>query len=278
MKIVLAEGAGFCFGVRRAIDITYTALRSGEKEVYTFGELIHNRQFIEKMKADGIKVASSVEEIPEGAVVVIRSHGIPPQQEQELRRRFRVLDATCPYVKRSQQIAEKVVGEGTELVIFGDPRHPEIVGIQGYAKGKAIVLEREEEVLHLPLKKKRATIAQTTNDIERYKSFVGNLLEKTEEIQVYQTICPSTIVRQSSARELAKEVDAMLVVGGKHSSNTRKLYSVCRQIQPNTFHIETEKDLNLIELEKYEKIGITAGASTPDFIINRIIEVLKNKV
>ncbi len=278
MKIVLAEGAGFCFGVRRAIDITYRALRSGEKEVYTFGELIHNRQFIEKMKADGIKVASSVEEIPEGAVVVIRSHGIPPQQEQELRKKFRVLDATCPYVKRSQQIAERVVEEGTELVIFGDPRHPEIVGIQGYAKGKAIVLEKEEDVLNLPLKKKRATIAQTTNDMERYKKFVGNLLENTEELQVYQTICPSTIVRQNSARKLAREVDAMLVVGGKHSSNTRKLYSVCRKIQPNTFHIETEKDLNLIDLEKYEKIGITAGASTPDFIINRIIEVLKNKV
>lgn len=277
VKILLAQEAGFCFGVRRAIEITYRALEEGRGKVYTFGELIHNHQFIEKMKADGIKVAEKIEEIPEGATVVIRSHGIAPEMERKLRERFRVVDATCPYVKKSQQIASQIVSSGTELVIFGDSNHPEIRGIQGYAEGKAVVVKDEEEAKKLPKKAVRAVIAQTTNIIESYKKVVGELLERSELLQVFQTICPSTLMKQRSARELALKVDLMLVIGGKHSSNTKKLYKTCLEVQPNTYHIESEEDLNLIDLEKYEKIGITAGASTPDFVIEKIIEIIKRK-
>jgi len=274
MEIIFAKEMGFCFGVRRAIKIAYEALEKWGN-VYTYGELIHNRQYVEKLERDGIKSAEKIEEIPEGAVVIIRSHGISPQEEKVLKSKFKVVDATCPYVKKSQKFASKTVREGTELVIFGDKDHPEIRGILGYTDGAAIVISDPEEVEKLPYNSKRAAISQTTNDLDDYKLFINNLLENTEKLIVYQTICFSTIEKHRSAREVARKVDLMLVIGGKHSSNTRKLFKACKRIQPNSYHIETAEELSLIEWEKYERIGITAGASTPDFIIEEVAEKIK---
>jgi len=274
MEIFIARESGFCFGVRRAVKIACEAREKWGK-VYTYGELIHNKQYVEKLKQNGIKAAESIKDIPEGAVVIIRSHGISPKEEAELKKRFKVIDATCPYVKKSQKFASKAVRGGTELVIFGDRQHPEIKGILGYTQGSGIVISDPEEVLKLPFNPKRAVISQTTNDLEDYKKFVGNLLETTEKLTVYQTICSSTIEKHRAAREIASRVDLMLVIGGKHSSNTRKLYKACKKIQPNTYHIETAEELNLIEWENCERIGISAGASTPDFIIEEVVEKIK---
>ncbi len=276
MEILLAQESGFCFGVRRAVKIAYEA-KEKWGEVYTYGELIHNRQFIAKLTEDGIKVAEDMNGIPPGAVVIIRSHGISPQEERELRERFKVIDATCPYVKKSQKIAAKEVRSGKELVIFGDRSHPEIRGILGYTQGAGVVLSSPEEASSLPTSSRRAVISQTTNDLEDYKKFVGGLLENTERLTVHQTICSSTIQKHRSAKEIAGKVDLMLVIGGKHSSNTRKLYKACRAIQPNTYHIETPQELDLIDWRKYERIGITAGASTPDFIIKAVMEKIKEE-
>ncbi len=276
MEILLARESGFCFGVRRAVKIAY---ESKEKwgQVYTYGDLIHNKQFVARLERDGIKSASSIEEIPEGAVVIIRSHGISPQEEKILRSKFKVIDATCPYVKKSQKIAAKEVRSGKELVIFGDRNHPEIKGILGYTQGAGLVISSPDETSSLPSSARRAVISQTTNDLEDYKKFVGGLMDNTERLTVHQTICSSTIEKHRSAREIAAKVDLMLIIGGKHSSNTRKLFKACRKIQPNTYHIETAEELDLIDWRKYERIGISAGASTPDFVIKAVMEKLKEE-
>ncbi len=276
MEILLARESGFCFGVRRAVKIAYEA-KEKWGQVYTYGELIHNRQFVDKLEKDGIKAVNSPDEIPSGAVVIIRSHGISPQEEKILKSRFKVIDATCPYVKKSQKIAAKEVRSGKELVIFGDQTHPEIKGILGYTQGAGMVISNPEDTPNLPYSLRRATISQTTNDLEEYKKFVGGLLENTERLTVHQTICSSTLEKHRSARKIAAEVELMLVIGGKHSSNTRKLYRACKKIQPNTYHIETPEELDLIEWRKYERIGLSAGASTPDFIIKAVMEKLKEE-
>ncbi len=276
MEILVAEEAGFCFGVRRAVKIAYEALEKWEK-VYSYGELIHNNQFVEKLERDGIKTARTMDEIPNGAAVIIRSHGISPQEEKELKRRFKVIDATCPYVKKSQKFASKTLRAGMELVIFGDRNHPEIMGILGYTQGSGIVISSPKEVIGLPFNPKRAVISQTTNDIEDYKIFVGNLMNTSEKLTIYQTICSSTIEKHRSAKEIASKVDLMLVIGGKHSANTKKLFTACKRLQPRTYHIETAEELDLIEWGNYERIGISAGASTPDFVINKVVEKIKEE-
>ena len=276
MEILLARESGFCFGVRRAVKIAYEA-KEKWGQVYTYGELIHNRQFVEKLEKDGIKAVGSPEELPPGAVVIIRSHGISPQEEKILRSRFKVIDATCPYVKKSQKIAAKEVRSGKELVIFGDRNHPEIRGILGYTQGAGLVISSPQETSSLATSPRRAVISQTTNDLEDYKRFVGGLLENTERLTVHQTICSSTIEKHRSAKEIASKVELMLIIGGKHSSNTRKLFKACQKIQPNTYHIETPEELDLIEWRKYERIGLSAGASTPDFIIKAVMEKLKEE-
>ena len=278
MKIKMAKTAGFCFGVKRAVERVYEQIESGKK-IYTFGPIIHNEGVVADLEKKGVKViedAESLKAIKEGSVV-IRSHGVSKGIYDILtKQELECIDATCPFVKKIHRIVEEESEAGKQIIIIGNDSHPEVEGIKGWCKNTAIVIESVSQAqnLRLPDNQKVCTVSQTTFNYNKFQELVEIIFKKGYDINVVNTICNATEERQTEAAAIAEEVDAMIVIGGTHSSNTRKLFEICREKCENTFYIQTLDDL----LGKLPRgvglVGITAGASTP----NNIIEVVQNYV
>lgn len=275
MEITVAKSAGFCFGVQRAVDSVYKELEENSGKIYTFGPIIHNEQVVEDLNKKGIEVIDTVEqlkEIKEGTVV-IRSHGVAKEIYDILeQQKLKIVDATCPFVKKIHNIVLDESNNGKTIIIIGNDNHPEVEGIKGWVNGEVIVINKEEKIekLSLPEQTKACIVSQTTFNHNKFKYLVEIIRKKGYDITVVNTICNATHVRQVEAQKISSKVDGMIVVGGKNSSNTQKLYDICRNECENTFYVQTVKDLNLHELKSLKSIGITAGASTPKNIIEEV--------
>ena len=275
MEITVAKSAGFCFGVQRAVDSVYKELEENSGKIYTFGPIIHNEQVVEDLNKKGIEVIDTVEqlkEIKEGTVV-IRSHGVAKEIYDILeQQKLKMVDATCPFVKKIHNIVLDESNNGKTIIIIGNDNHPEVEGIKGWVNGEVIVINKEEQIekLSLPEQTKACIVSQTTFNHNKFKYLVEIIRKKGYDITVVNTICNATHVRQVEAQKISSKVDGMIVIGGKNSSNTQKLYDICRNECENTFYVQTVKDLNLHELKSLKSIGITAGASTPKNIIEEV--------
>lgn len=275
MEITVAKSAGFCFGVQRAVDSVYKELEENSGKIYTFGPIIHNEQVVEDLDKRGIEVIDTVEQlkkIKEGTVV-IRSHGVAKEIYDILeQQKLKMVDATCPFVKKIHNIVLDESNNGKTIIIIGNDNHPEVEGIKGWVNGEVIVINKEEQIekLSLPEQTKACIVSQTTFNHNKFKYLVEIIRKKGYDITVVNTICNATHVRQVEAQKISSKVDGMIVIGGKNSSNTQKLYDICRNECENTFYVQTVKDLNLHELKSLKSIGITAGASTPKNIIEEV--------
>ncbi len=276
MEIVLAESLGFCMGVKRAVDMAYRALeKSGGQQIVTLGPLIHNTQEIDRLKKDGIEEAD-FDVIPDNSTVIIRAHGVAPQAYEDLKSRgLKVMDGTCPYVHYSQRKARELNEEGYTVVIAGDESHPEIVGILGYIDNQAYVVKTLEDARALPVLDRVGTIAQTTISPLKYRAIIDILREKSAEVKVCETICDATEENQKAVRELSGEVDLLYVIGGRHSANSNKLVEAAREKCPRAMLIETADEIDLRDLEGVSRVGISAGASTPDWMIQTVVLMLR---
>ena len=271
MKILIARTAGFCFGVKRAVDMVFDVAEKKPKGVYTLGPLIHNPQVIEKLKSEGVEPVEKVSDLSRKKVdtVVVRTHGIPHDDMDTLSSKgFNVIDATCPFVKKAQHYAKLLKDEGYTVVILGDKEHPEVKGIMSYAGKGAMVVRGAEELGEL--RGKVGIIVQTTKQIDALKELVSAAIEKTKELKVYNTICNSTALRLRETAEMAKKVDLMMIVGGKNSANTTRLANHCKGLGVRTRHIETAGEIKKSWFKGIKSVGITAGASTPDWIIEEV--------
>ena len=281
MEVIRAKTAGFCFGVKRAVDTVYEQLEKASESttIYTYGPIIHNEEVVKDMKQKGIIVLQSEAELDaltEGTVI-IRSHGVEKAIYDKLNAKgIKIVDATCPFVKKIHNIVQKESTNGNYIIIVGNPQHPEVEGIRGWAGIKAVVVQTKEDIdkLIIPENEKVCVVSQTTFNYNKFKELVEIILKKSYDVSVLNTICNATKERQTEARSIAETVDAMIVIGDKHSSNTQKLFEICRKACNNTYYIQTLGDLDLNQLGSVETVGITAGASTP----NNIIEEVQNNV
>ena len=280
MEIIKAKSAGFCFGVKKAMEVVYQQLeQAGELPIYTFGPLIHNEEVVKELEAKGVKVIENqqeLENLTEG-IVIIRSHGVSREIYQIMEKNgLTCVDATCPFVKRIHRIVEAESARGKRIVIIGNDGHPEVEGIKGWCNLPATVLEGTEEAQNFTSdpKEKICIVSQTTFNYNKFKDLVEIFVKKGYDISVVNTICNATEERQTEAQEIAAKADAMIVIGGTHSSNTRKLYEICKNECENTHFIQTLDDLHLDLPKSVGLVGITAGASTP----NNIIEEVQNYV
>ena len=278
MEVRIAENAGFCFGVKRAMNMAWDELenKNGNK-VYSLGPLIHNKQAVDKYKEKGLLEMDSLDKVPNDSKLIIRSHGVAEDvYTQSKSKNMDIVDTTCPFVKKIHEIVKEFSNNGYKIIIVGNATHPEIVGINGWCNNEAFVVNSEEEVDNIPFNNddKYCVVSQTTANLEHFDKIVEKINSKTDNLTVKNTICFATKERQLSATDLAKEVDCMVVIGGKHSSNTQKLVNICKNIVP-TFSIETKEELQKDMFEGFKVAGVTAGASTPDWIIDEIIEYLK---
>lgn len=275
MKIELASSYGFCFGVKRAIRIAEE--HKGSK---TYGPLIHNKNEINRLKEGfSIGLAEKLEDIDADDSVVIRTHGIPKHELAVLKaQKNEVIDATCPYVTTPQQIVEQMSEEGYSIVIFGDKNHPEIKGVVSYAVNPqdAFIVLDAEELEDLPLRSKVALVSQTTRKPEDFLKIVNALILTRKEVRVFNTICNATFENQDAAAALAKRADVMIVIGGKHSSNTKQLHSICKRDCEESYLIENEQELDPAWFEGKALCGISAGASTPDWIVQNVIDKIES--
>ena len=273
-NIILAKTSGFCMGVKRAMQLAIETANNSNTMVYTCGPLIHNPQAIDFLKKSGVETSYNWEEIKEGTVI-IRAHGMPLENIERIKSKgLKIVDATCPHVKISQNQIKKYSELNYFIYIIGDKEHPEILSLQSFAKDFEVIssLEAAKNVSH---KSKIMVISQTTFNAEEYKIISEVLKEKADEAVICNSICQATSLRQNEIKELAAEADAVIIVGGKSSANTKRLAQIASQICPNTIHIETEAELNPDVFKKCNTIAVSAGASTPDFITNSVIEFLK---
>lgn len=281
MNVELAKTAGFCFGVKRAVDTVYQQIEQyrGEK-IFTYGPIIHNEEVIKDLRSHGVEVLNDEEELKtaDADVVVIRSHGVAKYIYDIMEERgITCVDATCPFVKKIHKIVAEKSAEGSYIVIVGNGEHPEVQGIRGWAGEQVTVVQTPEDAerFELPDKDQKVCIvAQTTFNYNKFKELVEIISKKRYDIVVLNTICNATKERQTEARQIAARVDAMVVIGDKRSSNTQKLFEICKEECLNTYYIQTLDDLDLNQLGSVETVGITAGASTP----NNIIEEVQNNV
>jgi 4-hydroxy-3-methylbut-2-enyl diphosphate reductase len=276
MEITVARRAGFCFGVKRAIDITVEMAKEKREGLYTLGPIIHNPQVIEKLKQEGISpVDISDLEGRNVSSLIIRTHGIPCQLYAAISERgIRIIDATCPFVKNAQHYAKLLKENGYQVVILGDKNHPEVKGIMSYAGDDALVVDQDSPLPRL--KTRVGVVVQTTQPVEALKIVLSRIVEHTKEIKVYNTICNSTALRLKETAGMARKVDVMVVVGGKNSANTTQLANLCRSMSVRTYHIETDDEIDASWFREVRRVGITAGASTPDWIITRVAKRIQD--
>jgi 4-hydroxy-3-methylbut-2-enyl diphosphate reductase len=276
MQVLLADEYGFCFGVERAVEMVEESLEEGDT-VRTLGPLIHNDQEMMRLGTQGVTTISEPVQIQRGETAVIRAHGVTPQIEAELREKAsKVVDATCPFVTKVQRLASRAAAQDRHVVVVGNPEHPEMIGVFGYAPEHAFVINDASEVSQLPKLKNPLVVSQTTIKLKNFLEVAEAVKGKTDdEVQVVNTICSATRDRQDAARALSTMVDAFYIIGGRHSSNSRKLLAVCREECEKSFLIETEDEINPEDLKGVEKVGVTAGASTPNWLIDKIVIRLK---
>ena len=276
MEVIVAKTAGFCFGVEKAVEKVYEQIKKRDgRPIYTYGPIIHNEEVVKDLENRGVQVIETEEELgrlKEG-VVIIRSHGVGKHIYDLLEKnQIEIIDATCPFVKKIHRIVKEENEKGRRVVIIGNEKHPEVEGIKGWANPDTIAVESEEQIdkLSLDQKEKLSIVCQTTFNYKKFQDLVEKFLKKGYDISVLNTICNATQERQSEARRIASEVDAMIVIGGKSSSNTQKLYEICRRECENTYYIQTVDDLEPESVSSVRSVGITAGASTPKNIIKEV--------
>ncbi|SFR66539.1 4-hydroxy-3-methylbut-2-enyl diphosphate reductase [[Clostridium] aminophilum] len=282
IRVIVAESAGFCFGVKRAMDIVEKQISEGIKPIYTYGPIIHNEEVVSDLESRGVKVLENEEDllaVREGTVI-LRSHGVARRVYDLLNERgIRYVDVTCPFVSKIHQIVQEQNRNGRRVIIVGSADHPEVQGIVGWADEHTRVINSPEEFLDLKLSKeeKLSVVAQTTYNYKKFQYLVEKIAELGYDTLCLNTICNATQERQAEAKSLASSVDAMIVIGGKSSSNTRKLYDICRQECSNTYYIQTLKDLKPDRTITVRNVGITAGASTPNKIIEEVHTNVRNE-
>lgn len=276
-EIRVAPNAGFCFGVERAVELAVSAVEEGLGPVYTLGPIIHNPQVVERLREKGLMMADTLDEIQEGTVI-IRSHGAPKGVIEEAEsRKLKVVDATCPLVNRLKDRVMDLVGEGYKVIIVGDSDHPEVSAILSFAGPQCLAVKNVDELLgHADLSGKIGLVAQTTQSLKNLQEVASHLVTKCSETRVYQTTCHSTNTRSAEARQMAREVDVMIIVGGKNSSNTRRLADAAAEEGATTYHIESSEELSSLDLPVNCIFGVTAGASTPSWIIDEVVSTLKS--
>lgn len=274
MKVQVAESAGFCFGVERAVNMVYGETAS-EGPVYTFGPIIHNDEVVKDLEEKGVTVVQSLSDLdslPKGTII-IRSHGISRKEQEIIEEKgFNIEDATCPFVKKIHKIVSKESEDGRTIIIIGNPNHPEVQGIRGWCRDDAFIVENEQDLrkIELPEDARICIVSQTTFNYKKFEELVEIISKKRYDILALNTICNATEVRQKESANLASCSDAMLVIGGKHSSNTQKLFEICKKECKNTYYIQTLADLDVDKLRSFCNVGITAGASTPNKIIKEV--------
>lgn len=275
MKVVVAKDAGYCYGVERALRITLKATKESPKPIFTLGPIIHNPQVVESLKTKGVVPVRILGEAENGTII-IRSHGIDPKIAQEAKEKgLKVIDATCPIVKKAQHCAQQLIEEGYDLVIVGERKHPEVEGIVAYARNHALIVEQPSDLANFPHNKRVGVIVQTTQPFEKLLLVVNKLLPISKEVKIFNTICDATTARQEAARKLSKEVDIMVVVGGKNSANTTRLAEICRDENTTTYHVETAEEIDPKWFSHSATVGVTAGASTPDWLLEEVVRKLE---
>lgn len=275
MEVKLAKTAGFCFGVQRAVDTVYEQIQEKKEPIYTFGPIVHNEMVVHNLEEKGVQVLNSEEELEAltGGTVIIRAHGVGRSIYELLERKgIALVDATCPFVRKIHRIVEKQGKEGRSILIIGNAKHPEVEGIRGWCSTASYVVESVEEAQNftVPVSEKLCIVSQTTFNYNKFKDLVEIISKKGYDIIVLNTICSATEERQTEAREIASQVDAMIVIGGSHSSNTQKLFEICKKECENTYYIQSLDDLALKTSQSIRCVGITAGASTPNKIIEEV--------
>jgi 4-hydroxy-3-methylbut-2-enyl diphosphate reductase len=276
MQVLLADEYGFCFGVERAVEMVEKALGEGDT-VRTLGPLIHNDQEMKRLEAEGVAVIGEPVEIRRGETAVIRAHGVTPEVERELRQSgAKVVDATCPFVTKVQRLASRAAAQDRHVVVVGNPEHPEMIGVKGYAPEHAFVVRDASEIASLPRLKNPLVVSQTTIKLKTFLEAAEAVKQHAVgETQIVNTICSATRDRQDAARALAGEVDAFYIIGGRHSSNSVKLLAVCKEQCEKSFLIETPDEINPEDLRGAQRVGVTAGASTPKWLIDQVIRHLE---
>ena len=275
MDVKIARTAGYCWGVRRTVDKVMEVADLARGPVVTLGPIIHNPQAVARFREKGVGTVNAVGDVADGTTVVVRTHGaVREELERAEGRRLEVVDGTCPYVKYPQAMAKELSAEGYHVVIVGDANHAEIKGVVSYADGPCTVVKPGDPIPQIK-EKKVAVIAQTTTIGADFARVVAALALLHKEVRAVNTICNDTEERQDDARALAREVDAVVVVGGKNSANTRHLAEICREIQPRTWHVETEAELDPRWFERCRVVGLSAGASTPDWIVQGVADWLR---
>ena len=289
MKVTLAKSAGFCFVVKRAVDTVYEQLEksvSGNQPIYTFGPIIHNEEVVHDLEEKGVTVLESVEELeeraPQGGTVIIRAHGVEKGISGKIKELgYTLVDATCPFVLKIHRLVEKYSTDGAQIVIIGNEKHPEVKGIKSWSLDPhtAVISTPEEaEKYQAESGKKVCIVAQTTFNYNKFQELVEIINKKGYDIIVLNTICNATEERQTEAAKIARDVDAMIVIGGRNSSNTQKLFEICKNECNNTYYIQTVKDLDVTCFESIDNVGITAGASTPNKIIEEVQKNVRNEL
>ncbi len=278
MDVIIAKHAGVCFGVKRAIDLAFTAARNYRNHVYTIGPLIHNPQVVKQLREAGVIVKEGIEDIAEGTVI-FRSHGVPRHLAEKAREKgLRIVDATCPFVKRAHGFARFLSRNGYLVIVVGDQSHPEVKSLKSYVEGEAMVVSSPGELADWAGRRKVGVVAQTTQSLEKFREIVAICLEKAREVRVYNTICDATALRQREALDLAHKVDCIIVIGGHKSANTKRLAEICRRILGDTYHVERVEELNLSWFSGKGRIGVVGGASTPGWVIEEVVEGLRRMV
>ena len=276
MEVKLAKTAGFCFGVKRAVDTVYKEAEKNQETIYTFGPIIHNEQVVHDLEKNGVFVVNSTEELKTlkpGTTVIVRSHGVGKSVYDLMEQcELHVVDATCPFVKKIHRIVERESQAGKHIIIIGNDQHPEVEGIKGWVCGRATVIENADEAKAFTADEKAqlCIVSQTTFNYNKFQDLVEIISEKGYDVESINTICNATEERQTEAKLIAGTVDSMIVIGGSHSSNTQKLFEICKKECENTYYIQTLEDLNGECLEGMKSVGITAGASTPNNIIEEV--------
>ncbi|MBU4356437.1 MAG: 4-hydroxy-3-methylbut-2-enyl diphosphate reductase [Proteobacteria bacterium] len=276
MKVVLASTAGFCIGVRRALELVLKAINENPTKIYTYGPLIHNPQVLELLRERGITILQPGEEIPAG-LVVIRAHGIPPQERRLLEQAGgHIIDATCPRVAKVQAIIRRWAAKGCATLIVGDADHPEVRGLMGYTEARGYVVSTSRDVADLPDFNELIVVAQTTQSEAQFEARVQEITDRFPQAQIFNTICDATASRQAEVQELSRQADALVVVGGRNSGNTQRLVEISQGTGIPTYHVETEQELDLVEISRYQTVAVTAGASTPNWLIGNVVNTLKH--
>jgi 4-hydroxy-3-methylbut-2-enyl diphosphate reductase len=276
MKVVLARTSGFCIGVKRALEMVLKAINQHQGKIYTYGPLIHNPQVLELLRERGISVLEQGEDAAQG-LVVIRAHGIPPQERLKLEASAgRIIDATCPRVAKVQAIIRRWARQGCATLIVGDADHPEVLGLMGHTEGRGFVLATSQDVAALPELDHLIVVAQTTQSEAQFAARVEEIKARFPQARIFNTICDATASRQAEIQDLARQVEALVVVGGRNSGNTQRLVGISRDTGIPTYHVETEQELDLEEMSRYHTVGVTAGASTPHWLIGNVVRTLKH--